>query len=56
MLFCEFRAKIFVTLILLFGDLTGKIERSYKLPAVYLYSVTGSMIQVGLQGSFSVVF
>jgi len=29
MLFCEFRAKIFVTPILLFGDLIGKIEKSY---------------------------
>lgn len=56
MLFCEFRAKIFVTHILLFGDLIGKIEKSYNLLALYLYSVTGNMIQVGLQGSFPVVY
>jgi len=56
MLFCEFRAKIFVNPILLFGDFRGRIERIYKLPAIYLYSVTSNMIQVGLQGSFSVVF
>jgi hypothetical protein len=56
MLFCGFRAKIFVTPILLFGDLIGKIERSYRLLAIYLCSVTGNMIQVGLQGSFPVVY
>jgi hypothetical protein len=56
MLFCEFRAKIFVPPILLFGDLIGRTERIYKLPAIYWYSVTGNIIQVGLQGSFSVVF
>jgi hypothetical protein len=56
MIFCEFRAKIFVTPILLFGDLIGRIERIYKLPAICLYSVTGNMIQVGLKGNFSVVF
>lgn len=39
-----------------FGDLTGRIERIYKLPTIYLYSVTWNVIQVGLQGSFSVVF
>jgi hypothetical protein len=57
MLFCEFRAKIFATPILLFGDLIGRIERIYnKLPALYLSNITGNMIQVGLQGSFSMVF
>lgn len=56
MLFCGIRAKIFVTPILLFGDLIGKIEKSYKLLAIYLYSVTGNIIQVGLLGSFPVVY